>query len=103
MDHERILNLDPVVHAPVRLAVLSILTTVESANFTFLRESTGATDGNLSTHLSKLEEAGFIVIQKTFQGKKPLTVCSITRKGHDALLRYIDDLEEIIRSQKKNM
>lgn len=102
MEHERILNLDPVIHAPVRLAVLSILATVENANFIFLRESTGATDGNLSTHLSKLEEAGFIEIQKTYRGKKPQTLCSITEKGRDALLRYIDDLDQIVRGQKKS-
>ena len=102
MEHERILKLDPVIHAPVRLAVLSILATVENANFIFLRESTGATDGNLSTHLSKLEEAGYIKIHKTYQGKKPQTVYSVTEKGRDALLRYIDDLEKIVREQKKS-
>jgi DNA-binding transcriptional ArsR family regulator len=102
MEHERILKLDPVIHAPVRLAVLSILATVENADFIFLRESTGATDGNLSTHLSKLEETGYIEIQKTYQGKKPRTLCSITEKGRVALLRYINDLDQIVREQKKS-
>jgi DNA-binding transcriptional ArsR family regulator len=103
MDHEVILNLDPIIHAPVRLAVLSILATVEKADFTFLRESTGTTDGNLSTHLSKLEEVGFIIIHKTFQGKKPRTICSITKKGREAFIHYFDELEKIVRAQKKSM
>jgi len=103
MDHEKILNLDAVVHAPTRLAILSILVNVENANFTFLKDSTGTTDGNLSTHLSKLEEHGLIRIEKTFKGKKPQTLCAITKKGRDALLNYLDQLEQIIISQKKNL
>ena len=103
MDHEKILNLDAVVHAPTRLAILSILVNVENANFTFLKDATGTTDGNLSTHLSKLEENGLISIEKTFRGKKPQTLCSITKKGRDALLDYLNQLEQIIISQKKNL
>jgi DNA-binding PadR family transcriptional regulator len=103
MDHELILNLDPVIHAPVRLAVLSLLAGVENADFIYLRESTDTTDGNLSTHLSRLEEAGYIAIQKTFQGKKPRTVCAITEKGREAFIRYFEELEKIVREQKKLM
>ena len=100
MDPEKFLQLDPVIHAPVRLAVLSILITVDSAQFTFLKESTGATDGNLSTHLTKLEDHGFIVIRKTFAGKKPQTLYSITETGRKAFTRYLEQLEYIVKAQK---
>jgi DNA-binding transcriptional ArsR family regulator len=93
---ETILNLNPVVHAPVRLAVLSILISVEKADFSFLKETTGTTDGNLSTHLGKLEEHGMISIHKTFIGKKPHTSCTITSAGRKAFIAYIDQLEEIV-------
>ena len=100
MSHEQILQLDPIIHAPTRLAILSILMNVESANFTFLKESIGTTDGNLSTHLTKLEEAGYIKIKKTFQGKKPQTSCAITKKGRTAFEKYFGQLEQIIQMQK---
>ena len=101
MDHEKILQLDPIIHAPTRLAILSILITVESANFTFLKESTGTTDGNLSTHLTKLEEAGYISIEKSFKGKKPQTNCAITTMGRKAFEKYLDQLEQIVQMQKE--
>ncbi len=100
MNHERILDLDQVIHAPMRLLVLSILASVQEATFNFLRESTGATDGNLSTHLMKLEKNGYVKITKSFKGKKPHTVCSITRKGRNAFQNYLDQLERIVNSQK---
>ena len=101
MDHAKFLKLDSVIHAPIRLAVLSILITVENAQFTFLKEATGATDGNLSTHLAKLEDHGFITIRKTFAGKKPQTLCVITEKGRQAFVRYLEQLEQIVRPPKK--
>ncbi len=100
MSHEKILQLDQVIHAPTRLAILSILITVENANFTFLKESIGTSDGNLSTHLTKLEEAGYIKIKKTFQGKKPQTICAITAKGRKAFQAYLDQLDQIVQMQK---
>jgi DNA-binding PadR family transcriptional regulator len=102
MKHDQILNLDPLVHAPIRLAILSLLISVESSNFLFLKESIGTTDGNLSTHLTKLEEACYISIKKTFKGKKPQTICAITRKGREALQTYLEQLEHIIRRQKQS-
>ena len=102
MSYKKILQLDPIIHAPTRLAILSILITVESANFTFLKESTGTTDGNLSTHLTKLEENGYIIIKKTFKGKKPQTNCTITKKGRVAYSNYLTQLERIVREQKDN-
>ena len=101
MDHEPILKLDPVIHAPTRLAILSILMTVENANFTFLKENTGTTDGNLSTHLTKLESSEYITIQKKFIGKKPQTLCAITKKGEKAFDTYLNQLEQIVQLQKR--
>lgn len=100
MDQNQILRLDPIIHAPTRLAILSILITVKNANFTFLKDSIGVTDGNLSTHLTKLESAGIITIEKTFKGKKPQTNCAITDKGREAFKNYLDQLEQIVQSQK---
>ncbi len=85
--------LDPVIHSQVRLAVLSILVTVRSADFNYLKKATEATDGNLSTHLTKLEEAGYVDVAKSFRGKKPVTTCSITGKGRSAFARYVKALE----------
>ena len=100
MNHKQILNLDPLIHAPTRLAILSVLITVESVNFNYLKESIGTTDGNLSTHLTKLETNGFIKIKKTFKGKKPQTICSISTKGKKAFIKYLDQLEQIVKTQK---
>jgi len=101
MNHEKILQLDPIIHAPIRLTILSVLITVENANFTYLKEATVTTDGNLSTHLVKLEANGLITIKKTFKGKKPQTICAITEKGRNAFIKYLDQLEQIIHMQKK--
>lgn len=88
--------LDPVVHAQLRLAVLSVLVGVRSAEFTFLRETTGATDGNLSTHLAKLEEAGYVSVRKAFRGRKPVTSYAITAKGRQAFERYVEALRDYL-------
>lgn len=103
MKHDKIMNLDPIIHAPTRLAILSILITVDNANFTFLKESTGTTDGNLSTHLTKLEESGYVSIEKKFVGKKPQTTCAITKKGRTAFEKYLEQLEQIVQKQKENL
>ena len=100
MNREGIFDLDPLVHAPVRLAVLSLLAGVEKADFVFLRESVGTTDGNLSTHLAKLEQAGYVRIRKTFLKKKPHTTCAITAKGRRAFVAYLEQLEQIVESGK---
>jgi DNA-binding HxlR family transcriptional regulator len=101
MKHEKILNLDPIIHAPIRLAILSILITVETANFSYLKESIGTTDGNLSTHLTKLEESGYVHIKKNFIGKKPRTTCAITKKGRAAFEKYLEQLEQIVQMQSE--
>jgi DNA-binding MarR family transcriptional regulator len=89
-------ELDPVVHAPVRLAILSILAGAEEAEFTYLRDKIGASDGNLSVHLSKLEAAGYIAIQKSYAGKKPLTRCRATEEGRAALAEYVKSLKRLL-------
>lgn len=92
-------ELDPLLHSQLRLGVMSILMSVESAEFTFLREQTNSTAGNLSVQLDKLAEAGYITIEKSFRGKKPLTTCSITRKGLKAFEEYVNTLKQYIHRQ----
>jgi DNA-binding MarR family transcriptional regulator len=85
-----------VIHSQVRLAVLSILLSAQRADFNYLKKMTGTTDGNLSTHLVKLEEADYIAIKKSFQGRKPLTTCSLTEKGRAAFAKYVKSLESYL-------
>ncbi len=101
MSHDNILKLDPLIHVPTRLAILSVLITAENANFTFLKEAIGTTDGNLSVHLTKLEANGLVSIKKSFEGKKPKTTCAITQKGRKAFTKYLDQMEQIIHLKKE--
>jgi DNA-binding transcriptional ArsR family regulator len=87
-------ELDPLLHSQLRLAVMSLLITIESAEFTFLKEKTNASAGNISVQLDKLEQAGYISIAKSFKGKKPLTTCTITRKGILAFEDYVNTLRQ---------
>ena len=103
MNHDKIMQLDPIIHAPTRLAIMSVLISVENANFKFLKDSIGTTDGNLSTHLTKLENTDYITIEKTYLGKKPLTICTITDQGRTAFNRYLDQLEQIVTMQKSKI
>jgi DNA-binding MarR family transcriptional regulator len=89
-------ELDPLLHSQLRLGVMSILMSVESAEFTFLKEKTNSTAGNLSVQLDKLAEAGYITIEKSFKGKKPLTTCKISRKGIKAFEEYVNALKHYI-------
>lgn len=89
-------KLDPLVHAPVRLAILSALVPVESIEFTALREQTGATDGNLATHLAKLEKAGYVAVHKRFVGRKPRTTYTMTERGRAAFDAYLRALEALL-------
>jgi DNA-binding MarR family transcriptional regulator len=90
-------ELDPLLHSQLRLGVMSILMSVESAEFTFLKEKTNSTAGNLSVQLDKLSEAGYITIEKSFKGKKPLTTCKITKKGIKAFDEYVNALKQYIK------
>ena len=90
-------ELNPLLHSELRLAVMLILIGVESADFVFLRTETGATAGNLSVQLDKLARAGYIEIEKGFQGRKPRTLCRITDAGRDAFAQYVEALQSYIR------
>lgn len=90
-------ELDPLLHSQLRLAVMSILLSLEEADFVYLKEKTGATSGNLSVQLEKLSEAGYIEIEKSFAGKKPRTVCRITPTGRTAFERYVEALKAYIQ------
>ena len=89
-------DLDPLLHSQLRLGIMSLLISLESAEFTFLKEKTSSTAGNLSVQLEKLSEAGYIKIDKSFRGKKPLTTCRITRKGIKAFEDYVNALKQYI-------
>lgn len=86
-------KLDPLLHSELRLAVISVLVNCEEADFVYLRETTGATAGNLSVQIDKLSAAGYITVEKCFRGKKPHTVCKITAIGLKAFEDYIDALK----------
>ncbi len=88
--------LDPLVHAPARLAILTVLSVVDEADFRYLLYATGLTKGNLSAHLSKLEEAGYVHIEKTFRGKMPLTLCRLSPEGRRALEAYRQAMRRIL-------
>ena len=91
--------LDPLLHSELRLAVMSILMSVDEADFVYLKEQTKATAGNLSVQLDKLSNAGYIEIQKGFQGKKPRTTCRITDKELKAFEEYVEALRSYISPQ----
>ena len=84
--------LDPILHNQLRLAVISLLINVESAEFKFLLEKTAATRANLSVQISKLKEAGYISVKKSFRDNYPLTTCRITKKGIQAFEDYIESI-----------
>jgi DNA-binding MarR family transcriptional regulator len=86
-------DLDPVLHSQLRLALMSLLISTEQADFTYLKEKTQATAGNLSVQISKLEEAGYIAVVKTYNGKRPQTICKITKAGIAAFESYVQALK----------
>ncbi|MEX2304239.1 MAG: transcriptional regulator [Bryobacterales bacterium] len=85
---QRLAGIDRTIHEPARLMVVALLAAVTEADFQYLHQATGLTKGNLSVHLSKLETAGYIAIEKTFRGKYPLTICRLTQQGRDVLENY---------------
>jgi DNA-binding MarR family transcriptional regulator len=95
-DLHSLTELDRLIHEPARLLIVTILSTVESADFLFLQRETELTKGNLSAHLSKLEEAGYVNIEKTFKGKLPLTVCKLTETGQQAFDGYRRQMQDFI-------
>ena len=90
------IELDPLLHSQLRLAIVSLLLSVETADFVYLKEKTNATAGNLSVQLEKLETAGYIQVKKEFVGKKTRSSCQLTDTGRKALEDYIDALREYL-------
>lgn len=89
-------ELNPVIHGKLRLALLSLLSGVDEAEFTWLREKTGSTDGNLGAQLMKLEEAGYVAVEKRFVQRKPQSLYSMTVAGRAALSEYVAALRELL-------
>jgi DNA-binding transcriptional ArsR family regulator len=89
-------GIDRLIHEPARMLIMSLLAVVESADFLFLQRQTGLTAGNLSSHLSRLEEAGYVKVEKQFVGKKPNTMLGLTRDGRQAFDRYRDRLSQVL-------
>ena len=89
-------KLDPLLQSELRLAVMSILAGVDSAEFSYIKKQTGATSGNLSVQLDKLSAAGYITVEKGFKGKVPCTTCKITKTGLDAFENYVNSLKEYL-------
>ena len=97
-------GLDNIIHQPIRLQIMASLIALEAGeqvDFTYLRELLKLTDGNLGAHLSKLEEVGYIKVEKTFVDRKPRTFVNATGKGRDAFEYHVNALRQIIRSKKK--
>lgn len=88
--------LDPLLHSELRLAVMSILISTDEADFPYIKEKTRATAGNLSVQIDKLEKAGYIDVEKTFRGKRPATICRITRQGRKAFEEYVEALRSYV-------
>jgi DNA-binding MarR family transcriptional regulator len=90
-------QLDDIIHSRIRLAVIAVLVAVDEAEFVFLKNKVNATDGNLSTHLKKLEESGYIAVSKSFEKRKPVSRYMLTQKGKNAFKIYIERLEKLIK------
>jgi DNA-binding transcriptional ArsR family regulator len=99
-DLEGFLTLDRVVHEPARLVILTVLAQAEEVEFRFLESVSGLTKGNLSSHISKLEDAGYLVVNKFFRGKVPATSLKITRSGRSALKKYREQLKGALQGKR---
>jgi DNA-binding transcriptional ArsR family regulator len=92
-------DLDPLLHSQLRLAVISLLMNTEAAEFTFIREQTGATAGNLSIQITKLKDAGYIDVTKSFRNNYPQTLCSITSLGKLKFSEYVNSLKDYLNPE----
>jgi DNA-binding transcriptional ArsR family regulator len=97
-DFRAIVDVNRVIHEPARLIIVTILYTAASADFLFLLRETGLTKGNLGSHLSRLEEAGYVKIEKTYRGKVPQTICSLTEEGRTAFREYRARVRRVVDS-----
>jgi DNA-binding transcriptional ArsR family regulator len=96
----RFKELDPILHSQLRLAVISLLAGIEVAEFTYLREQTGATAGNLSIQITKLKEAGYVKVTKKFRKNYPQTLCSLTPLGQKKFVEYAQALKDYLSPEK---
>ncbi len=94
-------GLDPVLHSQLRLAIMSILISVEEADFNYIKEKTGATSGNISVQVTKLKEAGYIDVIKKFKGNYPHTICRIRQLGINKFQEYVDNLKDYLKATNK--
>ena len=100
MNPEAFFQLDRVIHEKGRMAIMSMLAATKDLSFIELRQALNMTDGNLTTHIRTLQEAGYISVAKSFQNRRPLTTCSLTASGRKAFATYINLLEQIIQQNK---
>lgn len=90
-------ELNPLLHSELRLGIMSILISVDNADFVYLRAKTGATAGNLSVQIDKLQKAGYITVEKGFNGKMPRTTCRVTDTGREAFREYVECIKEYLK------
>ena len=100
MNPEPFLNLDRVIHEKGRLAIMSMLAASPDLSFTELRDTLGMTDGNITTHIRTLQEAGYIAVSKSYEKNRPLTTCALTAAGRKAFASYVNLLEQIVQQNK---
>lgn len=100
MNAQPSLQLDRVIHEKGRLAIMSMLAATSELSFTEMRQALNMTDGNLTTHIRTLQEAGYVSVTKSFQNNRPLTTCSMTAAGKKAFAGYINLLEQIVQQTK---
>lgn len=100
MNPEPFFQLDRVIHEKGRLAIMSMLAASAELSFTELRDTLNMTDGNLTTHIRALQEAGYVSVAKSYQNRRPLTTCSLTAAGRKTFAEYINRLEQIVRQNK---
>ncbi|WP_439482675.1 winged helix-turn-helix domain-containing protein [Cyclobacterium plantarum] len=93
--------LDPLLHAQLRLAIMSLLVSLDEAEFTLIKEKTNATAGNLSVQINKLKDAGYLEVKKTFRKNYPLTTCRVTTKGMEAFEAYVDALKTYLGKKEQ--
>ena len=98
LDLQELASLDRLIHEPARLMIMATLFAVDEADFLYLQRECGLTHGNLSSHLAKLEEAKYVLIEKTFRGKYPLTICSLTKRGRKAFEEYVRKMRLVAKT-----
>ena len=100
MNPEPFLQIDRVIHEKGRMGIMSLLAASPELSFTEMRDTLEMTDGNLTTHIRTLQEAGYVAVAKSYQNNRPLTTCSLTAAGRKAFATYIDLLDQIVRQTK---